>query len=111
MTKIEAIAAWRETGAGALDYPARRESWAAFLDGLARDGRVTEAQAFRWTLPTDCQPRGRCVHCGARAPRGRRYCDRCRPAPTARTCVASCPASRPGLVARRLGRATPGPQP
>jgi hypothetical protein len=33
------------------DKPAIRQAWNEWVDSLARDGRITEKQAFSWTSP------------------------------------------------------------
>lgn len=69
MTKKEVVAFWRESvlpyvreqyeADGVPDYPARREAWNDMVDGMARDGAVTERQASTWTHPPENSPRPR----------------------------------------------------
>jgi len=83
LTRSEAVRRWREDfaprDASWPDYPARRASWSAFLDCLARSGQISDAQAARWTAPAECYRPGRCRECNGAAPAGRRYCERCHP--------------------------------
>jgi len=36
------------------DRPALREAWSFYIDNLARDGVITDQQAFRWVGPQRC---------------------------------------------------------
>jgi len=67
MNKKEAEREWRERvlpydkvqyeRGGVPDYPARRESWNNFVDGLCRDQRVTSRQCDTWLQPRECRGR------------------------------------------------------
>ena len=35
------------------DRPARNEAWCNFIDGLQKDGKITEEQANDWCLPDE----------------------------------------------------------
>jgi len=62
-TKAEALSEWRSSGLpsvreayeadGVADYPARAESWGAFVDALHRAGEVTDSQAQNWAQPPE----------------------------------------------------------
>lgn len=56
MTNKQALADFIEIGqpAGWSDYWAMQLDWAAFVDGMARDGRITQKQADSWGNP--CTP-------------------------------------------------------
>jgi len=36
------------------DSGARRQAWAFFVDGLERDGSISQSQAMRWSTPSYC---------------------------------------------------------
>lgn len=50
-TVIPVIVEGEESRGGRLDKPGRREAWNNFIDGLARDGTITEKQADTWGHP------------------------------------------------------------
>jgi len=63
-TKREALQEWRSSGLGGVreayeadgvaDYPARAESWGAFVDALHRAGEINDSQAQNWGQPPEC---------------------------------------------------------
>jgi hypothetical protein len=44
---------------GHIDCAARRTAWNDYVDGLQKDGAISESQARRWTQPRWLCPRGR----------------------------------------------------
>ena len=63
MSKQEAIAQWRETELEAVrqqyepdnvpDYPARREAWNNWIDGMIKDD-LLPARSGNWSHPVEC---------------------------------------------------------
>ena len=63
-TKARVVATWkavflprvkeRYEKDGIPDWPARSESWTAFVDGLNKEGIVTDWQAHNWMSPKEC---------------------------------------------------------
>ena len=50
---IEEVEANQPKGTG-KDKPYRRQSWHDFVDGLNKEGEVTDRQANTWTVPKIC---------------------------------------------------------
>jgi hypothetical protein len=44
---------------GHVDCAARREAWNNYVDGLQKDGAITESKAASWTQPAWLCPKGR----------------------------------------------------
>ena len=65
ITKKQALAEWKfwrptvMRSNGTPDYHCRRVVWDAFVDGLCKDGRISQSQYDRWAYPADCFPRKR----------------------------------------------------
>lgn len=52
MTKRSAIATFKENyPKGTYDYWQVQESWACYVDGLCKDGEITQKQYDAWTTP------------------------------------------------------------
>ncbi len=54
MNKRQAEQSFRESilpHLPANDAPARRQAWNEYVDGLQRDGQITETQASMWDQP------------------------------------------------------------
>ena len=64
MTKAQALDEWRGRILPAVkhyyeqdgkpDYPARREAWNNWTDGLCKDGEITQRQCETWLHPRGC---------------------------------------------------------
>lgn len=61
MTKVQAVAQWRKYIFAEFSPEQRQdrglvaESWGVFIDGLCKDGQITERQYHEWLPPVECR--------------------------------------------------------